>query len=205
MATALVAAEASIQEVGRGENHETLLVPVEILAELKLSVFHLVNAPIISQNTPMDPLEAKNRIWHYILDTEGNLWHEGSLFEDPALLKFFMRKMERLPDGRFKVLCQGETCYIEPQDTPYVILSLDRKEGQIELVFPGDYRETLDPATLWVGKDNVLYCKVRGGAYDARFSRKPFWEITHWVEQDPIDKKFYLRLGDHRFKIGGLD
>jgi len=151
----------------------------------------------------MDPIEAKNRIWHYILDTEGNLWHEGTLFEDPALLKFYMRKMEKTPEGKFKVLCQGETCFIEPQDVPYVILGIERKGDQVELIFPGNYREILDPATLYVGKENVLYCKVRDGAFEARFSRKPFWEITHWVEQGQ-DKKFFLNLGGEKFQIHGI-
>jgi len=152
----------------------------------------------------MDPNEAKNRIWHYKMDTEGNLWHEGTLFEDPALLKFFMRKMEREPDGRYKLLCQGETCYIEPADVPYVILGIERKGDEVELIFPGDYREVLDPRSLYVGKDNVLYCKVRGGKYDARFNRKPYIELAHWVEEDPRRHQYVLHLGKDYFPIAGV-
>ena len=31
--------------------------------------------------------------------------------------------------------------------------------------------EPLDPATLEVGSDNVLYCRVKGGEFRARFLR----------------------------------
>ncbi len=143
----------------------------------------------------------EERIWHYQLDKEGHLWHEGSEFDDPAILKFFMRKMEKLPDGRFKAICQGETCFIEPEDVPYVVKDVVVGPDQVELIFPGDYGEVLDPSTLYVGKENVLYCKVRGGKYAARFNRKTYFELARLVEQDAKDKGFYLAIGGKRYRI----
>ncbi len=151
----------------------------------------------------MEPDNVQARIWHYLLDTEGHLWHDGTEFEDPDTLRFFMRKMKRLPDGRYQVLCQGETCFIEPMDVPYVIQDIEVKGDRMELVFPGDYRERLDPATLQVGKDNVLYCKVRNGAFDARFNRKPYLELAHYVERDESGR-YCLRLGGEKYPIAGV-
>jgi hypothetical protein len=115
-----------------------------------------------------------------------------------------MKKLERLPDGKFRVMCQGETCYLEPADVPYVVQDIDLKPGLVELIFPGNYREKLDPQTLRVGKDNVLYCKVRGGAFDARFNRKPYFELARLVEEDTRAHRYVLKLGERRYPIAGV-
>lgn len=152
----------------------------------------------------MEADDQEKRIWHYWVDPEGHLWHDGAEFEDPGLLKFFMKKMERLPDGRFLVMCQGETCYLEAADVPYVVQDVDIKEGLVDLIFQGGYRESLDPKTLRVGKDNVLYCKVRNGAFDARFNRKPYLELAHLVEEDSAAHRYVVNLGGKSYPIAGI-
>jgi hypothetical protein len=152
----------------------------------------------------MEVDNVQDRIWHYSMDTEGHLWHDGAEFEDPQVLKFFMRKMEKQADGKFKVICQGETCYIEPQDVPYVVQKINFLPDKIELIFQGDYREALDPISLYVGKDNVLYCKVRGGNFNARFNRKPYLELAHQIEHDPKHHGFCLIFGGKSYPIQGV-
>lgn len=204
MPTPATAAISAFLQINSGKNHEPILVIIVIFAENELVIFHLDLKTKFAQNISMDPKEAKNRIWHYHLDTEGQLWHEGSLFEDPTLLNFFMKKMDQLPDGRFQVICQGETCLIEPEDAPYVVLDIEKKGEKIELIFPGDYREILDPSSLYVGKDNVLYCKVRAGRFAARFNRKPYFELSHWINLDETRHEFFLNLGKKHFPIQGV-
>jgi len=115
-----------------------------------------------------------------------------------------MKKMERLPDGRYFALCQGEECYFDPEDTVYVVQSLRPMPARIELVFQGGYREDLDPRSLHVGKDNVFYCRVRGGAFEARFNRKPYLELARQVDYDPGKKEYFLQLGGQRYPIAGV-
>lgn len=143
------------------------------------------------------------RIYHYKIDSEGRLWIEGTELTDPATLKFFMRQMERLPEGGFRVLCMGETNLVEAEDVPYVVQNLKISKGGVQLIFPGNYREELDPETLRVGKDNVLYCKVRGGEFNARFNRKPYLELTRLIERD-AKRHYYLKLGKKRYPIQGV-
>lgn len=150
--------------------------------------------------TPQEPI----RVWNYRLDSEGQLWHDGAVFDDPQVLSFFMKKMERLSDGRYFALCQGEECYFDPEDTVYVVQSLRPMPDRIELVFQGGYREDLDPATLHVGKDNVFYCRVRGGAFEARFNRKPYLELARQIDFDPAKKEYFLQLAGRRYPISGV-
>ena len=117
-------------------------------------------------------------IWHYFLDAEGHLWHEGTEIDDPAVLKLFLENMEPLADGRFRVFCQGEECVVAAEDVPHVVTDLKISPREIGLVFPGGVTEPLDPATLFVGKLNVLYCRIRGGRFVARFNRRTYLEIA---------------------------
>jgi len=145
-----------------------------------------------------------NRTYHYTIDIEGRLWIEGAELCDKQVLKFFMRQTEKLPDGKYRVLCMGETNLIEAEDVPYVVQGVDNKDDQVELIFPGGYREVLDPSTLYVGQENVLYCKIRQGKFIARFNRQPYMELTKSVERD-AERNYFLTLGGKQYIIPGVE
>jgi hypothetical protein len=115
------------------------------------------------------------REYHYQVDAEGRVFHDGSEVLDPLTLRFFLRAMTRTPEGRWLVVCQGERNWFEPDGTPFVVQRLRPvpREGVLdglELVLAGDHREPLDPATLESDRGR-LYCRVRRGALPARFGR----------------------------------
>jgi len=144
------------------------------------------------------------RTYYYKIDTEGRLWHEGSEITDPKVLKFFMKKMERLEDGRIQVLCMGEKNFIEVEDVPYVVQEVRIKTDEIDLIFPGGYRERLNPNTLFVGKGNVMYCKIRTGTFKARFNRKPYLELSRLVGLNKKTNGYYLKLKNQKYPIRGV-
>lgn len=148
--------------------------------------------------------EEPNRVWHYYIDSEGRLWHEGTEFDDPDVLNLFMKKMEMLPDGRCHVFCQGEECLITAEDVPYVVQDVALSPREIRLLFPGNYSEALDPSTLWVGDRNVLYCRVRDKKFKARFNRKSYLDLAKHVEFDPQKKLFFLTVDNKRHPIKGV-
>lgn len=115
------------------------------------------------------------REYRYRVDRDGRIFHDGTEIVDPAVLRFFLRAMTRTDDGRCLVLCQGERNWFEASDTPFVVqrLHLRVEAGGLqgaELCFVGDLREPLDPGTLETEGD-LLFCRVRGGAFRARFGR----------------------------------
>ena len=115
------------------------------------------------------------REYRYTVDRDGRIFHEGSEIIDSAVLRFFLRVMQRTPEGRYLALCQGERNWFETDDTPFVIqrLQCDVDEGRlrsVELFLAGDYHEPLDPDTL-EAEAGYLYCRVRRGAFRARFGR----------------------------------
>ncbi|MCB1214623.1 MAG: DUF1285 domain-containing protein [Deltaproteobacteria bacterium] len=140
-----------------------------------------------------------SRSYHYQLDQEGQLWISGSQLKDAATLKFFLKNLEKVKDKTYQVHCMGELNLIQVEDVPYVVQDLQFKEDQVELVFAGNYKEFLDPSTLWVGKDHVLYCKVRKSQMEARFNRKSYLELTQKVIEHL--GKYYFEWQDKLFEI----
>jgi len=128
------------------------------------------------------------REYHYRVDREGRIFHDGTEIVDAPTLRFFLLALQRTPDGRWLALCQGERNWFELEDTPFVVqrLGLGVAEGRlrsVELHLAGDYREPLDPATL--EHDGVrLFCRVRKGAFTARFGRIAMQQIAPWLNDD---------------------
>ncbi len=128
------------------------------------------------------------REYTYRVDGEGRIFHDGSEIVDAATLRFFLLALQRTPDGRWLALCQGERNWFEPEDTPFVVqrLRLGVAEGRlrsIDLCLAGGYREPLDPATL--EHDGArLFCRIRKGAFTARFGRMAMQQIAPWLSDD---------------------
>lgn len=146
------------------------------------------------------------REYWYQVDREGRIFHEGSEIVDPLVLRFFLRAMTQTPDGRFLVLCQDERNWFQPHDSPFVIqrvrfVTADGHVRAAELCFAGDYREPLDPATL-ESHGGHLFCRVRGGAFRARFGRVAMQQIAPFLIDNGSSPE--LRVGDHRYPIRQL-
>lgn len=143
------------------------------------------------------------REYRYQVDAEGRVFHDGSEVLDPLTLRFFLRAMARTPEGRWLVVCQGERNWFEPEGTPFVVQRVRPvlREGALdglELVLAGDHREPLDPATL-ESEGGRLYCRVRRGAFPARFGRLALQQVGPHLGDEggrPV-----LVLGDRRHPI----
>jgi hypothetical protein len=155
----------------------------------------------LPRRDPADYDGSGMRDYRYAVDRDGRIFHDGSEITDPAVLRFFLRVMQRTPEGGYLALCQGERNWFETADTPFVIQRLRWPGGDpiaVELCFAGDYHEALDPATL-EADDGQLYCRVRGGALRARFGRVALQQLgPHLVEADGGAS---LMLGDRRHPI----
>ena len=128
------------------------------------------------------------REYQYRVDGEGRVFHDGSEVVDPLTLRFFVRAMTRTAEGRWLAVCQGEQNWFEPEGTPFVVQRVRPvlHEGALdglELVLAGEHREPLDPTTL-ESVGGRLYCRVRRGAFPARFGRLALQQMgPHLLDQ----------------------
>ena len=146
------------------------------------------------------------REYRYEVDRDGRILHDGTEIVDPAVLRFFLRAMTRTEDGRCLVLCQGERNWFDAPDTPFVIqrLRLTVEAGRllgVELVLPGDYREPLDPRGLETERD-LLFCRVRGGAFRARFGRVAVQQLAPFLVDTGEGSALLLGGARHPVKSG---
>ncbi len=137
------------------------------------------------------------REYHYLVDREGRIFHDGTEIVDPLVLRFFLRAMQRTPEGRYLVLCQGERNWFDARDTPFVVQRLRCviEGGQlvsVELCFAGDYREPLDPESL-EAEGGYLFCRVRRGAFRARFGRVVMQQIAPFLVEGDSGPALLLR------------
>jgi hypothetical protein len=143
------------------------------------------------------------REYHYRVDREGGIFHDGTEIVDPATLRFFLLAMQRTPEGRYLAMCQGEQNWFEAEDTPLVIQRLRLGEAgerlaTVELVMAGDHHEPLDPATLESERGH-LFCRVRRGALRARFGRVAMQQVAPYLAGD--ERGAALVLGGARYPI----
>lgn len=109
--------------------------------------------------------------------------------------------------GKYFINLNDEIYYLDVEDTAFVVTAVFKTkdpcsaEEQIDVLLSDDCREILDLNTVAVGRDNVLYCSVKEGKFTARFTRKSYYQLAEFIEQDDMDKAFYLFLNGRKYFI----
>lgn len=118
------------------------------------------------------------------IDKEGKWYYFDSEIVNPLVLEFFCNALEQDEEGRYLVVLDQEICYLEVEDTPFVVASLrgEPDTGLSVLLNTGALYE-LDPETLSVGDANVMYCALPSGM-KVRFSRAAYYMLAHNMEEN---------------------
>jgi hypothetical protein len=106
------------------------------------------------------------------LDREGRFWHDGQRVDHPALEQALRTWIATHPDDGRPILTNGyDWCYFQVDDAPFFVDALRIEGDAVTLILFDGSEEPLDPATLALGEDGVVYARVRRGGLEARFSR----------------------------------
>jgi hypothetical protein len=138
------------------------------------------------------------------IDKEGRWHHKGVEMVRREFIGLFYQHMSIDSLGRYVIDWEGERCYVEVEDTAYVVKQvIPQRQGpagniRFMLSLSDDSLEELMPDTLFVGNDHVLYCAIRGGTFPARFSRPAYYQLAQHVEEQQgiyflaVDGKRYV-------------
>ena len=160
-------------------------------------------APLSSTEGELAPCEIH-------IDQEGDWYYRGSLMQRSDIVTHLCRHVRREEDsGEYIIRMGGQECYLEVEDTPLVISRVTHHEGGGDA---GSERfllsikhleevESLNPKTLRVGRDNVLYCTVTPDRLPARFLRPAYYQLAEFIREDPAQGRFYLVLSGQRYYI----
>jgi hypothetical protein len=133
---------------------------------------------------------------------DGHWYTDEERIDNPRIALLFSQSIRRADDGSYFLQVGDERAAITVEDTPYVIRTLEDDElGGFLLVLNDDTREELDPATLEIGADNVLYARIKGGKIRARFLRNAYYHLADRLEADDAGR-FVIKLRGKRYPIG---
>jgi hypothetical protein len=145
------------------------------------------------------------------IDKEGDWYYRGSPMQRADIVSHLCQHLRREESRGLYIIQMGkQRCYLEVEDTPLVVTSVlhqqeKEKEHQGELFLSIKHLQTnqpLDPKTLWVGRENVLYCRVMEDTIPARFLRPAYYQLAEFIREDEEDHRFYLLLRGKRYYIG---
>jgi uncharacterized protein len=146
------------------------------------------------------------------IDKNGTWYYRGAEMKRREIVNYFYDNLKRDANGRYMIELpeeEGDRCYVDVEDTAFVVRSVHGRSPNpengtgISLCLSDDSEEKLDPSTLRVGQDNVLYCSVKKGRFSARFSRASYYQLAENIEYDDVKDGYFLRLSGRRFYIQG--
>ena len=123
------------------------------------------------------------------INKEGQWFYQGLEMVRRDIVLLFYQHLHRDGQGQYFIRLGGEDCFLEVEDTVFVISRIDLlTDGEgvdgFRIWLNDDSQESLDLDTLLVGKDNVLYCRVKQGKFPARFQRQAYYQLADHVEED---------------------
>jgi hypothetical protein len=130
---------------------------------------------------------------------DGNWYADGQVVANRRIADLFSRHVQRRPEGGYMLRIADEQAAIIVEDTPYVVIAVALDgEGMPRLELNDHSREELDPRTLQIGAEDVLYCRVKSGTEIARFLRPAYYQLTQHCAVT-ADGRVVLRLpsGDY--------
>jgi hypothetical protein len=145
------------------------------------------------------------------IDREGEWYYRGSPMQRADIVLHLCQHLRREESSGLYIIQMGkQRCCLEVEDTPLVVTSVshqeEREEEDKEELFLSikhlKTNQPLNPQTLWVGTDNVLYCKVMEDKIPARFLRPAYYQLAEFIHEDKEGDRFYLLLDGKRYYIG---
>jgi len=140
------------------------------------------------------------------IDKEGNWFYQGQQIINRQVYLLFSQNLERDGSGRYILRIGEETCPIAVEDTPFVVTDIDLlSQGEpakdsFNIRLNDETEEGLNLETLFVGKDNVLYCAVKERKFKARFLRPSYYRLAEHIVQEAEDR-FYIPLNGRNYYI----
>ena len=114
------------------------------------------------------------------IDREGQFWFREGPVENEKVHDLFSSGLSVRPDGRTILTVGKQWCYVEVEDTPWIIQGVRCDEqGVVLLRLNTGKTHELQAASLFLSTDGFLYCRIGERKTLARFSRPAFHRFAH--------------------------
>lgn len=139
------------------------------------------------------------------VDKEGRMWHFGAEMIHEGINRLLTDHVELDEKGRYIISFQGQRCFVEVEDTFFVIIRLDYRPADDQaperylITLNDGSQEELDPAALTIGQENVIYARVKSSRFPARFLRQAYYQLTEYIVKR--GKGFVLPCQGHDYPV----
>jgi hypothetical protein len=114
----------------------------------------------------------------------------------------FSQHLHRTPEGEYEIAIGWDRVNVVIDDAPFVVTQVNGNPMQgFTLHLNDESEERLDPTTLSIGADNVLYCRVKNGEHRARFLRPAYYQLATHIRETREGGDFFLQLSDAEYPI----
>jgi hypothetical protein len=133
---------------------------------------------------------------------DGRWYCDDEPIPNKAICRLYAKAMTIDPDGTARLRLGEDKAEVTIEDTPWVVVQVegDPVHG-FSVLLNDETLESLDPTTLRVGANDVLYCRVKGGRHEARFLRPAYYELMRHAVVGP-GRALELPAGGRRFPLG---
>ena len=141
------------------------------------------------------------------IDKEGRWFFRDEEITHRKTYLLYSRNLALDESGRVILRIGREQCPVEVEDAPFVVKTLEfvlEGSGELQLIWltlNDETRELLHPETLRIGPDNVPYCRVRSGKFEARFSRGAYQLLFPFVRHDEKRNRFFITIDGRAYDL----
>jgi len=137
--------------------------------------------------------------------SDGRWYADAEPVVHERLARLFGRYLRHKPGGGYEIwIDERYHADVEVEDTPYVVTGVDATAaGEFMVDLNDGTTERLNPGSLQVGAQDVLYSRVKNGAERARFLRAAYYQLAEFIEEVGPGR-FQLRCGDTTHPISQL-
>lgn len=145
--------------------------------------------------------EGRSRESSIVLDRTGRFWHDGEPVEHANMARAFAKWIGVHPDDGRYILSNGfDWTYFTVVDVPYFVRGLSDVDGAPHIRLSDDSEEVLELDSLEVGADGAVYCRVKGGRFEAKFTPGAQTKLAPWLVES--EGGIVLEVNGRRFSLG---
>lgn len=141
-----------------------------------------------------DFLRSGAKLQEIRLDDRGQWTHEGLMFDNRRIIDLFFRNVGRTEGGTWVLEIGRFTYPITVDDTGFFVDSVDWSSTPPTLRLSDGTTEALDVDSLHYEPKGRLYCRIKDGAFRARFKRSAYHSIMDHLRED--DGQILFVMGD---------
>ena len=133
------------------------------------------------------------------IDVDGEWYDDDVQITHAGILANLRGNLRHDADGYF--ILTRVLIPVEVADAPFVIGRIERRGETLHAWLNDGAEQDVDPGTLRIGREDVPYVAVKGGAFEARLSRAAAYQLLALADYDERSGRGALRLGGREYAL----